>query len=812
MSLFERLQKASSEEDVKAEYIKALRLKQVQRNLIDIQTREVWFEAKFGSKKSLYEMFTQLLFYIHRALKDGEHIPPFLCVVDSVKAAIMKTDVALPLLQDKNIHIKWGKSASDVTQDALDIVSQYIGTHFVSFNIETHEKELIDTLRNAIEKGEIIRTQITPGNLKQVFDKWVDTVGKEIVNANPENYAEFFYADVMSDGKESTHEHLSAELLHRGNKPIFLLNGKTYEIASMNGYSQFWAIYDRPPKEEYRNYLLERRDSLIPLDERQFKGAYYTPLAVVDKAYDLLEQTLGENWQKDYYVWDMCCGVGNLETKHSYHRHLFMSTLEEKDVNIMKAAKICVSAERFQYDYLKDDITDDGEIDYSLTNKIPKALQNAIRNANEGKKKLLVLINPPYAEATNATNTAKGSKKKNKTGVAKTKWAKAGMNEYGKAKNELFLQFVSRIAKEIPNATIGMFSTLKHINAQTCETFRTVWSAKYLGGFVIHSKAFDGLKGDFPIGFLIWKTSNVIASEAKQSKYKFPSEISCEVLDKNAKPIGEKKFYNTRARDCLSNWISRPRPNKEKCVPLTNAFTPPSGERRDQRGTKWSNDAIGYMCAGTNDFQNVEYVFFLSSGASRGHGIFVNEKNLWQCVVLFAVEHLIDHTWINHNDQFLQPNSELSQEFIDDCLIYMLFHGKNLTASANNLEWNGQKWNIVNHFIPFTEEDVGASDRFESDFMVQYMDGKIFSAEAQAVLDEGKKIWAVYFKQSFNHKIREELKLNRPDVGWYQIRQALKAQNESGNSVPISFTAFESAYKTLSEKLRPQVYQYGFLK
>lgn len=812
MSLFEKLQKASSEEDVKAEYIKALHLKQVQRNLIDIQTREVWFEAKFGSKKSLYEMFTQLLFYIRRALKDGEHIPPFLCVVDSVKAAIMKTDVALPLLQDKNIHIKWGKSASDVTQDALDIVSQYIGTHFVSFNIETHEKEFIDTLRNAIEKGEIIRTQITPDNLKQVFDKWVETVGKEIVNAVPENFAEFFYADVMSDGKVSTHEHLSAELLHKGNKPIFLLNGKTYEIASMDGYSQFWAIYDRPPKEEFRSYLLERRDSLIPVDERTFKGAYYTPLNVVDKAYDLLEKTLGSNWQKDYYVWDMCCGVGNLEAKHSNHRHLFMSTLDQEDVNIMKAAKICVSAERFQYDYLNDDITDNGTIDYSLTNKIPQTLQNVIRDANEGKKKLLVLINPPYAEATNATNTAKGSNKKNKTGVAKTKWAAVGMDEYGKASNELFLQFILRIAKEIPNATIGMFSTLKHINSQTCETFRAVWQAKYLGGFVVHSKAFDGLKGDFPIGFLIWKTSNVIASDAKQSKYAFPSEISCEVLDKNANAIGEKKFYNTLAKDCLSNWIARPKPNDEKCVPLTNAFTPPSGERKDQRGTKWSDDAVGYMCTGTNDFQHVNYVFLLSSGASMGHGAFVNEKNLWQCVALFAVEHLIDHTWINHNDQFLQPNCELPQEFIDDCLIYMLFHGKNLTASANDLEWNGKKWNIVNHFIPFTEEEVGASDRFESDFMVQYMQGKTFSAEAQAVLDEGRKIWATYFKQTFNHKIREELKLNRADVGWYQIRQALKAQNESGNSVPVSFTAFEAAYKALSEKLRPQVYQYGFLR
>ena len=805
MSLFERLQKASSEEDVKAEYIKALHLKQVQRNLIDIQTREVWFEAKFGSKKSLYEMFTQLLFYIHRALKDGEHIPPFLCVVDSVKAAIMKTDVALPLLQDKNVHIKWGKSASDVTQDALDIVSQYIGTHFVSFNIETHEKEFIDTLRNAIENGEIIRTQITPDNLKQVFDKWVETIGKEIVNAEPENYAEFFYADVMSDGKVSTHEHLSAELLHKGNKPIFLLNGKTYEIASMDGYSQFWAIYDRPPKEEFRSYLLERRDCLIPVDERTFKGAYYTPLNVVDKAYDLLEKTLGANWQKDYYVWDMCCGVGNLEAKHSNHRHLFMSTLDQEDVNIMKAAKICVSAERFQYDYLNDDISDDGKIDYDLTNKIPQTLQNVIRDANEGKKKLLVLINPPYGE--NGNGIGKG----NKIGVNKTKWAGVGMNSYGRASNELFLQFVSRIAREIPNATLAMFSTLKYINSQTCEIFRQNWLAKYLNGFIVHSKSFDGLKGDFPIGFLIWKTSNVIASEVKQSKYTFPSEISCEVLDKSANPIGEKKYYSIPNTKLLTDWINRPIHNDEEILPLKNAVTPAS-RTTDLRCKFWSDNAIGYLFVNANDFQHSSDTAIFSSGYSGGHGLYVTKENMWQVAIVYSVRHLIDHTWINHNDQFLQPNSELSQEFIDDCLMYMLFHGKNLTASANNLEWNGKKWSIVNHFIPFSEEDVGASDRFESDFMVQYMEGKTFSAEAQAVLDEGKKIWAAYFKQSFNHKIREEFKLNRPDVGWYQIRQALKAQNESGNSIPVSFATFEAAYKALSEKLRPQVYQYGFLK
>lgn len=805
MSLFEKLQKASSEEDVKAEYIKALHLKQVQRNLIDIQTREVWFEAKFGSKKSLYEMFTQLLFYIHRALKDGEHIPPFLCVVDSVKAAIMKTDVALPLLQDKNVHIKWGKSASDVTQDALDIVSQYIGTHFVSFNIETHEKEFIDTLRNAIEKGEIIRTQITPDNLKQVFDKWVEMVGKEIVNAEPENYAEFFYADVMSDGKVSTHEHLSAELLHKGNKPIFLLNGKTYEIASIDGYSQFWAIYDRPPKEEFRSYLLERRDSLIPVDERTFKGAYYTPLNVVDKAYDLLEKTLGANWQKDYYVWDMCCGVGNLEAKHSNHRHLFMSTLDQEDVNIMKAAKICVSAERFQYDYLNDDITDNGEIDYSLTNKIPQTLQNVIRDANEGKKKLLVLINPPFGEATSSDNARKGAgTNASKTGIADSKWGLNGMQEWGKAGNELFTQFITRIAKELPEATIAMFSKMKHIASQTMLDFRNVWKAKYLGGFIVHSKSFDGLRGDFPIGFLIWKTG--------KTHYIFPEEISCEVLDKNTNPIGEKKFYNAPTEKYLTNWIVRPKSNKQDVIPLKNAIDPATATK-DLRGTKWSNSALAYFWCNSNDLQQVEArTALFSSGFNGGHGIYVNEMNLWQVAVVFSVRRLYAHDWKKDCDQFLQPNCELPDEFKNDCLVWMLFNGSNLTASANDLEWNGKKWSIVNHFIPFTEEEVGASDRFESDFMVQYMDGKNFSAEAQAVLDEGKKIWSAYFKQTFNHKIREELKLNRPDVGWYQIRQALKAQNESGNSVPVSFAAFESAYKALSEKLRPQVYSYGFLK
>jgi len=220
-------------------------------------------------------------------------------------------------------------------------------------------------------------------------------IGYELNDVKEEDYALLFFSDIMSDGTQTTNNDLPAQLLMKGTSPVFALGGKLYELNSKEGYRQFWAIYHRPPKEEYRNYLLERRDSLIPLDERSFKGAYYTPLNVVDKAYDKLTETLGENWQKNYIVWDMCCGVGNLEVKHSNPRNIYMSTLDAADIDVMKATKTCVAAQRFQYDYLNDDITDDGQIDYSLTNKVPKGLQEAI---TEGKK-ILILINPPYAEA-----------------------------------------------------------------------------------------------------------------------------------------------------------------------------------------------------------------------------------------------------------------------------------------------------------------------------------------------------------------------------------------------------------------------------
>jgi hypothetical protein len=792
MSLFEQLKQAKSEEDVKDAYIKALGLKGYSKGLIDIQTKEIWFEAKDTGRTSSYAMFTQLLHYVQVALNKGEAVPPFLGVIDTEKAAIMKTSDVLPFLAKKTV--KWGKSASQYTPEALAEISAHIGTYFVAFKLSTHEEEFIEAVKSAIKTGDIIRAQITPNNLKQVFDKWVAMIGLEIKGVAVDDYALLFFADIMSDGTISTHKNLPAELLHRNDEPVFSLNGHIYELGSREGYRRFWAIYHRPPKAEYRDYLLERRDSLIPIDERAFKGAFYTPLAVVDKAYDLLNETLGSNWQQEYIIWDMCCGVGNLEVKHSNPRNIFMSTLDQTDIDVMKATKTCVSAERFQYDYLNDDIDDFGQIDYSLTNKVPKGLRDAIK---EGKK-LLVLINPPYAEAANSQGNA------GKTDVAKTNIG-AIMNKmnYGYAARELFVQFMARVAQEMPTVILAMFSKLKYVNAPNFEQFREHWNAEFIDGFVVHSKAFDGLNGDFPIGFLVWKTNQFAATKSPII------EISTEALDKKARPIGEKKFYNLPKKVFLNEWIERLKTDSIN-IPLKNAVSPQTGHAKV---TSWRGDAIGYMLSNSNDLQNSgTLTAIFSSVYSAGNGFYITPENLSRIAIVFSVRRLIKPTWLNDRDQFLKPDQPLSDEFNNDCLIWMLFNGSNLTASANELQWEDKSWSIVNHFIPFSEEQVDSPERFESDFMLRYLSDKSISSEALAVLNAGKDLWKAYFSETDVHSVREEFKLNRSDVGWYQIRNALGARNKSGDYPLIDFDEFEEAYKNLTDKLRPQVYEFGFLK
>ncbi len=141
----------------------------------------------------------------------------------------------------------------------------------------------------------------------------------------------------------------------------------------------------------------------------------------------------------------------------------------------------------------------------------------------------------------------------------------------------------------------------------------------------------------------------------------------------------------------------------------------------------------------------------------------------------------------------------------------MLFSNKNLTASAE-LDWNGKKWEMINHFIPFSEAEVKSPDRFYSSFMKDFLDTLALSIEAKNVLLEGQKLWIKYFDTTDDFATCTQLHLFKVDVGWYQIRRALEARNTKGISIPTSFKPFEQAYKVLEEKIQPKFLELGFIK
>ncbi len=802
MSLLTDLTRAKTEEDVKDAYIRALGLKIVSKGQVDIQTDAIWFEAKCDPKP-ITAMFAQLLFYVRQAHAIGQSIPAFLAVVDREKGGILETERARPVLRDD--AIAWPAAASGVGKACIAQVAAHIEGHVTPYTMASDEKAFVAAVKAAISEGRIIRTPITRDNLRQAFNKWEEMIGRElgVPEGQESDYAELFFADIMHDevSDETAMNGLSARLGREGGTPVFYLKrGKAYERfqpSSLRGYRNFWRIYDRPPAKKDRAYLLERRDMLLPIDEQKFKGAYYTPPHIVDKAYDLLTTTLGEGWQERYIIWDMCCGVGNLELAHSNPRNLFMSTLDQPDIDNIHARGLFPGAEIFQYDYLNDDVTDFGDIDYARSNKVPMGLRQAIADAKaglEGAKPILVLINPPYAES--GSGIGKGDE--NKIGVEKSRingWMRE-MN-VGYASKELFTQFLVRIRHELPSAMLAMFSTLKYVNAPNFEPFRRVWQAKFLGGFVVHSRAFDSLTGNFPIGFLVWDQATKVPL----------SDITTYALDRSGALVDEKTFAVRTAGAMLNAWVPWPKACGELIIPLSNALTP-SKNPRNKLGCR---GALGHLFASNNDLQNAGQGTLITSSiftGRNGGGFFILPENLDYAAVIFSVRLLARHTWLNHSDQFLQPSEPLTDEFKSDCLIWMLFAGKNLTAGADGLRWNDRDWSLVNHFIPFTEREVGAKGRFESDFMVRHMAGMTFSPEARAVLDKGRALWTRFHATQFPRKIRDDYKLGRPDAGWYQIRRSLEAY---GDAELTDFDPFKAAYAALGAKLRPMVFDLGFL-
>jgi hypothetical protein len=601
-------------------------------------------------------------------------------------------------------------------------------------------------------------------------------------------------ADLLSSENESLKETLYVllkkdyyEFEKTLNEMGFFDLKRTSFNDKQKAHTQFWNKYERPPKEQYWDYIVERRDLLVPQDVRERKGSFFTPQIWVELSQKYLTDVLGENWQDEYYIWDCAAGTGNLLAGLTNKDRIWASTLDRQDVDVMhdriKNGANLWENHVFQFDFLNDSF-----------DKLPKKLQEII-NSPEKQKKLLIYINPPYAEATSAkTVTGTG---KNKAGVAKSnKISEYYNSKIGNASNEIFALFMAKIYEKLPSVKLAQFSKLKMVQGTNFSKFRNFFLAKFLRGFILRANTFDNVKGNFPIGFTIWDLDN---------KEKI-NEITCDIIGKGGINFGTKQFYGNLPQS-INKWIK--------------LFDSKEGEK------------IGFMDNSGTDFQNNKFLNIANLKGTRHVTYYgFTNTNIIQGCMYFAVRQVIAATWINDRDQFLYPNNgwEKDIEFQNDCLAYTLFHGQNRINSKDG----------VNHWIPFTELEVNARQEFESHFMTDFISGKLkkesstnmfekvektkqikleFSTEAQALFSTGKALWT-YYHQKINKIPLANLPDRVVDAAFYDIREYFQGRDEKGK---MSMSSGDETYTKLiaelreslailAKKIEPKVYEYGFLK
>ena len=816
----------------------------------------LWAEAK-NHPTDVHRMLAQLILTIkgigRAACPHAADLEPprFVGCFDNEKIAFVEYHYILPVFNLNDFN--WTQTPSAVDDKTVETVRGVIPQDkIVMFHFGADDAEIKAFIARNFTSGEspALATPIDRNNFTFIYQKWRAEVMPHIDapwDVLKKKYAlydrDFFLAEMNVDdnGTPEVVDDRPAEDFYitfdANARDPYTIRRKTADELNFNlvfgfkpdglaAYASFWRRYKRPPKREYWDFIVSRLDLLVPQDVRERKGSFFTPAIWVEKSQQYLAAVLGENWQDEYYVWDCAGGTGNLEVGLMNKYRVWVSTLDQQDVDVIreriKNGANLLDSHVFRFDFLNDSF-----------DKLPEDLRDVI-NDPEKRKRLVIYINPPYVEASNA-QTTHGTPGENRVGVSVSSIRAQYLAEMGRAVNELFAQFLIRIATEIPGCVIGQFSKLKHLQGPNFNMFRRAFLGTLEKCFIVPADTFDNVKGQFPIGFFVWRLGGGV----------FTSAVA-DVYDRQGVFIGTKSIYSPDGQHVLTDWIRQ--------------FYDKVGEY------------LAYCRYLGSDFQHNNGVFItLSPSASdlkQVKGNRITPKNVMAFAIYFAVRLCIDADWLNDRDQFLYPNDgwKIDAEFQADCLVFTLFSGQNRVSSADG----------VNHWIPFTEEEVSAKSCFKSHFMSDFINGRAgstlsadaarsviapyqgeldfenvelckcenmevckqpmldaathfhssilshfhnstlshFSPAARAVLDAGRELWRYYHAQPNAN----------PNASYYDIRlhfQGVKRtasgkEQMNATSSDATYNALlanlRAAHKTLAAQIALKVYEYGFLR
>lgn len=794
-----------------------------------------------GNDRDVKKAIAQVIYYLKKFQESGEPVPNATVIADNNEIFVVNNNVLGSYL---NKDYDWSIAPSSAWDNNDVIREDLINDKNIHPSVKVIDSEAFDVnqfmsdVDRLAQSSTPIKATITPENLEKLFINFsIDVFGGVGIVSNQKQIETFIR---VLKGDDNI-------FVHPRKKDTLMIDSDIFNPVNTKKFEYFWENYDS------NNYSLkelkaitEIADTLLETLNRAFYGDFWTSTNLTNKAHNVISNSLGDSWRDDYVVWDMAAGAKNLTRDYKF-KNLYSSTLHAEELSIASGYnKDNVS---FQYDYLNDDmwlhdeevITDRDHLEELIKNnqldsylsglglerKIPLELLQDLLD----KKPFVAFTNPPYGQATDQD----GAKK---TGISKNS-VNDLMKNLGHAKLELYTQFMYRtkILKEFFNYGVenefhvAYFTSAKFIPSPSFKKFNDDYKKQFIfdDGFLVNAGEFNGTSSAWGIVFTMWKTR--INNTEPDKIFDVLMSNNDGVLNKINTWVGKSVGKN----DTISNWLNEITIGTEidKDYPLTkNGFDAPTAKSiRCKMHKNW----IGYLHNnGSNVQYSEKYTGFYSLGFSGANGRDITKDNFTRSAVTYSIRRSVfekfksdNSLWYHWEDVFKRPTENLlTDEFINDCVIYSLFSAKSKQTSLRNYEYKGKTYRVENEFFPFSKQfiedlavqhnNLNIQEDLDTDnerFVYEYLQDKELSLEAQELLDYVKKVYEESFKYRNTYaQLMPKYNTNSWDAGFIQVSRMIWGQKDKINDDLIGLKdEFKTKLKTLGDKIAKQAINDGVI-
>lgn len=745
------------------------------------------------NKLTQCNILIQCLYYLKKFEDNGQKLPTTIFVGDKNECFAIHTNSIVKYLSS---NIDWKIAPSEAHKKNIDLIQQMVSdeniTPFVfDINDEFSFKYVIEKVKD-FSSNITRKVRITQHNIVTIYDYFDKNVLSDKVKLTTNEKANLFIQIIINPNENYLHP-----------KKNFLVTKSFGELQiNKNHFSSFFSHFEgdlySPSEKENLTSLVDR---LVEEETRRKKGEFFTPTAFVDLAHKYISDTFGEDWKEKFIVWDCAWGTGNLTRDYKF-KELYCSTLEQSDIDTANQMGYNPEAIKFQFDFLNDD-----------DSKLPQSLRDAI---DQGKE-ILFLINPPYGTASaNKSN-------KIKTNIAVNEIQKLMINigGFGDSQKQLYTQFLFKICQlqeKEKKIKIALFSPPVFITGKNYDNFYKYF-IKYFSfknGFLFEASHFSEVSKNWGISFTLFDNllfdQNILLDVVEYDENFYLTTLS----KKNLEPFFKIKTAN--------KWVRKKNKTLKCDFPQLSSHV----NLRKDGGGSWFDDAIGFFYNAGNSVETntTNQSIFTAPHYGNSQGFPFGEDILVSVVTLFSARKMITQNWINCKDEYLAPNEghEQYQQFSYDSLVYSLFNNSSQQSSLRQVEYKEQLWDIKNEFFWLSKDEMirlGEENNYDElyrdarngeeryVYKILFQDGiyERLSPDARLVLDTATDLLrrSIQIRHLVSNE-HPEYHLNSFDAGYAQLKLVWKEYFKD------DFKQFRELYKNLEDRMRPLVYELGFLK